>query len=239
MIAWIKIAVRNILKNSRRSLYTIAAIALGFAAINIFGGFTNYIFHTIQTNQIYLQGEGHLVVFKGGYLEEGRIDPHKFLISREELETIEGILYDLPEVVLVSPQLRVSGLISNGLVSTVFVGHGVAPSHVEFTQGRARGILATFKLYEGRKLQDDISYGVGLSSGLSHILDLREGDQAMAMTTTVDGMMNALDMEVFQTFEAPLEALNDKMLRVSLDFAQSLYDTDSVAQVSVLLADDE
>ncbi len=42
MTAWVKIALRNLIKNGRRSVVTALAIALGFAAVNLFGGFTEY-----------------------------------------------------------------------------------------------------------------------------------------------------------------------------------------------------
>ena len=39
MNKWIKIAFRNILKNKRRSLVTVLAIAVGFAAVGLFKGY--------------------------------------------------------------------------------------------------------------------------------------------------------------------------------------------------------
>ena len=44
MTAWVKIGLRNIVKNLRRSLITALAIALGFAAVNLFAGFTKYMY---------------------------------------------------------------------------------------------------------------------------------------------------------------------------------------------------
>ena len=238
MLTWLKIAFRNIIKNSRRSVYTIIAIALGFAAINVFAGFTSYIFTTIQTNIIHIYGLGHLSLFKEGYRQEGLMDPASYLINKTELKELIEILDSYPEVILVSPQLQVSGMVSNGKASTSFLAWGAVPSHVQFFQDRAGGALAAIDFYNGRSLEDDISYGVGLSSGLSSIMDLQAGDRGMVITSTVDGMINALDIEVFQTFEAPLEGLNNSLMRVPLSFAQSLYDTDSVARVSVLLDND-
>ena len=40
MLKLIRISFRNLFRNRRRSLFTIGAIAMGFAAVNIFGGFT-------------------------------------------------------------------------------------------------------------------------------------------------------------------------------------------------------
>ena len=38
MLMWLTISLRNIMKNGRRSLTTILAIALGYAAVNLFRG---------------------------------------------------------------------------------------------------------------------------------------------------------------------------------------------------------
>ena len=43
-MTWTKVAFRNLARNRRRSLLTICAVGLGYAAVNVFGGFTVYMF---------------------------------------------------------------------------------------------------------------------------------------------------------------------------------------------------
>jgi putative ABC transport system permease protein len=86
-------------------------------------------------------------------------------------------------------------------------------------------------------LQDDVAYGIGLSSELAEQLQLGLDAGTIAMAPTVDGQINALDAQVYQLFEAPVEALNDKFMLVPLAFAQSLYNTSSVDRLTVLLQD--
>ena len=64
MVAWIRFAFRNLLRNRRRSLYTMIAVAMGYAAINLFGGFTAYIFTNLRESFIYIEANGHLTIFK-------------------------------------------------------------------------------------------------------------------------------------------------------------------------------
>ena len=66
MIAWIKIALRNVAKNSRRSTITAIAVALGFAAVNLFGGFTEYMYSGNREVSIYANSGGHLTIIKIG-----------------------------------------------------------------------------------------------------------------------------------------------------------------------------
>jgi putative ABC transport system permease protein len=235
MLTWVRIAVRNLLKNRRRSLFTLLAIAIGFAAVNVFGGFTEYIFQSLEESSIYAQGNGHLTVFKKGFLTDGKLDPLKFLMTREESEQIRDICRRLPEVLLVTGQLHITGLISNGRASTIFLGVGRIPSDFYFIQKRASGMIGRLRLFDGNGLQDDVPYGVGLSVGLATKLKLELGSDAIAMSPTVDGQINALDMQVFNTFHSPLEELDDKLIQVPLQFAQSLYDTSSVDRITILL----
>src|SRR5215831_18968436 len=81
MFTWFKIACRNLGKNRRRSLFTIMAIGLGFAAVNVFGGFTSYIFASLRDSYIYAQANAHLTIFKTGFLAAGKLDPLGYLLS--------------------------------------------------------------------------------------------------------------------------------------------------------------
>ncbi len=241
MTTWARFAGANLLRNRRRSFYTIMAIAMGYAAVNIFGGFTAYIFKNLEDSFVYSQANGHLTVFKKGFLTEGRVEPLKYLINRNEMETIRRACRSIPQISLTTPQLQIMGLLSNGRVSTIFIGTGRIPSDISKIQIRSGGILARMKhkFYTGRMLEDSILHGAGLSFGLADKLHLSIGSDAIAMAPTVDGRVNALDMEVFQTFSVPVEELNDKVVRTPLQFAQSLYDTDSVDRMTILLEDDQ
>ena len=59
----------------------------------------------------------------------------------------------------------------------------------------------------------------------------------IVMAATVDGYMNALDAQVVQLLDAPMEILDDILMTVPLDLAQELYDTSSVDRLNILLTD--
>jgi len=237
-LTWFKIALRNIFKNGRRSFFTILAIGVGFAAVNIFGGFESYIFRGLRDAPIYAQGEGHLAVFKKGTrIFDREIDPVRCLISGDEQKSARKIVEKYPEVILMTGQLRISGLLSNGDVSTVFIASGRVPSDMREIRSHGRGMIGTIRLYTGKPLQDSLSYGIGLSSGLARKLKVGTGSDVIAMAPTTDGQINALDARVMQLFESPAASLNDKLMFVPLKFAQSLYDTDGTDRLVVLLKD--
>jgi putative ABC transport system permease protein len=237
VVAWIKIAFRNLCKNRRRSLFTICAIGLGFAAVNIFGGFTAYVSTSLRDGYIYAQASGHLTLFKKGFLTHGKLDPGRYLLSPDEVQTVQEIVRGFAEVVLVTPQLCISGLLSNGEVSTIFIAMGHVPTDIHAIKSRAQGMLGRLNLFTGKPLEDNTTYGVGLSTGLAALLRLDIGANAIAMAPTLDGQINALDVQVFQLFEFLVDAFNDKVMLVPLTFAQALYDTSAVDRLTILLRD--
>jgi putative ABC transport system permease protein len=237
LITWLKIGSRNLIKNWRRSLITVLAIAIGFAAVTLFGGFQRYMYNGNREAAIYAGCQGHLMVYKKGFLEKGKIDPARYLLNPAEIKAVQEICSKDPHVVLASPQLMITGLITNGTVSTIFIAQGIAPSAVDLFLTQSKHLKRLGVQFEGRKLRDDKTSGVALSKDLARLLDLKPGSMAVAMTTTADGQMNALDMEVFTFYDVPIEELKDKIMQVPFKFAQTLYDTDGADRTSILLDD--
>lgn len=235
MLTWISIALRHLRKNRRRSLATLLVVALGSAGVSVLGGFNHYIFLTLEDAFINGRGNGHLQVVRPGCPEGDAPRPVAFLFDQAQQRAIGALAVNHADVVLATPQLTIAGLVSNGRESAIFGAVGRVPSDYRAFRERARGFLRTTQLFRGSELGDDRAGRVGLSSGLGGRLGLELGSAAIVLAPTLDGRMNALDAEVVQYFEAPAQALNDKMLNVSLAFAQELLDTDRADAVNVLL----
>jgi putative ABC transport system permease protein len=69
----LKIAFRNIFRNTPRSLTTRSTIAIGATAVLVFGAYITYIQYGVQTSAI--QRTGHLQVFRNGYFNYGTAAP--------------------------------------------------------------------------------------------------------------------------------------------------------------------
>ena len=235
-MVWFKIALRNIHKNVRRSLFTTLAIGVGFAAVNMFGGFQAYVFQGLRDAVIYAQAQGHISIFKKNFPDtQSKNDPAKRLITPAEKQAVREEISGYPEVMLMTEQIRISGLLSNGDISTVFIATGRVPSETQFMRRQARGIIGMIKLFNGEALKDDMEYGIGTSSGLAEKLNSKIGSDIIVMGPTVDGQINAMDAKILQLFESPAEELNDKYVIVPLAFAQALYNTDGVDEILLML----
>jgi len=233
MIKWMRIALRNILKNRRRSLVTLLAIAVGFAAVSLFKGYTDRTYWGIRQMAIRGEGLGHLTIYKKGWLEKGKIEPDRYMFSKSEIQRLIKLVREETHVVLATPQLSISGLVSNGRTSAIFLANGVIPKDEKIIKGQ----WASFRPVRGKPLDDDKPYGVEVAEDLAKLLDLKPGSDGVVMAPTLDGQMNALDIQVVGVYDTGSEATNDKFIRVPYAFAQSLYDTEKADRIVVLLDD--
>jgi putative ABC transport system permease protein len=233
MTKWIKIALRNILKNKRRSFVTLLAISIGYTAVSVFRGYTDNTYEGLRTSAIRGEGLGHLTIYKAGWIEKGKIDPDKYMFSREDIKRITDIAEEEEDVLLATPQLHLSGLVSNGNISTIFLAQGVIPSDDK----TIKGAWAAFRPVRGNVLDEKKPYGVEMAEDLARHLDLGPGADGVVMASTLDGQMNAMDIQISGVYDSGSDATNDKYMRVPFSFAQSLYDTEKADRIVVLLDD--
>ena len=212
MLMWLTISFRNIIKNGRRSLMTILAIGLGFGAINLFQGYVHSTYQGLTAAAIHGEGLGHLTIFKKGYLDQGKLHPEKFQFSRGEMEKIISLVRNDPGVQLVTPRLSVSGILSNGRNSTIFIGQGLVPDD----DAVIRGNIRKFSGFQGTYLSADEPAGVVVGSELAAMLDLRLGSNAVILSNSYSGMANALDVKVRGIYNTGASATNDKMVLMTL-----------------------
>lgn len=126
----LSIACRNVRRNGRRSVLTLLALAVGSAAIVMFGGYVNDTIQGLQTATV--RQLGHLQIVPKNYFDFGRGDPKKYSISRYE-DLIQRMRSDpelAPMLAVATPTLDVEGLAGNFAVgaSSNFSGIGVVPS---------------------------------------------------------------------------------------------------------------
>jgi len=235
MLMWFTISLRNIVKNGRRSLMTILAIALGFAAINLFQGYVHSTYEGLTNAAIHGEGLGHLTVFKKGFLTEGKLHPEKYQFTRDEADRIAGLLKRQPGVKLVTPRLSLSGIISNGKNSTIFIAQGLVPSDDVVI----RGDLTVFTSFKGSYLADRERAGVVVGSDLAEMLGLKIGSEAVVLSNTYSGMANALDVKVLGIYNNGSAATNDKMLLMTFRHAQDLVDVQGAENLVVLLKNEK
>lgn len=227
-----KLALRGLLRNRRRSLVTLLAIAFGFSAIALFAGYTHNVYDGLSRQSIHDEMIGHLTVSKRGMRQEGKLDPERYMLTQTEVDAISRLLRDEPHVELVAPRLALSGLLSNGRASTIFIAEGVEPVAMDLLQQNGPNPKMKKQLAAGRPEV------VELSEGLAAMLHLSTGGQGAMLVNTLSGQANALDVSVGHTSNTGNARSNDKFAFLTLGLARTLLDAEGRADRLTILLDD-
>src|SRR5436190_15290627 len=75
-----RLAMRNMLRNRRRTLLTLLAIIAGMASVIVFGGFISFTYWGLREMTIHSQ-MGHLQVYKAGYSAHAVADPVGYYLA--------------------------------------------------------------------------------------------------------------------------------------------------------------
>lgn len=140
------LALRNLLRNRRRSLATLLALAIGAASTLIFGGFSANIQYTMLTG--YVRSGGHLQIQHRDFFLYGNGNPTAYGIADYQ-QLIDRIRADevlKPMVVVATPILQFGGIAGNydAGVSRTVVGTGFVPADVSaMRQWNEHGVQMT------------------------------------------------------------------------------------------------
>jgi putative ABC transport system permease protein len=206
-----RLALRNILRQRRRSLIAIAAISFGIVSMMLAAGYIEWIFWQSREGVTVTQ-LGHIQVTRQGYHEGGRADPLAFLLPERSPALTK--LRDRPEIKSVVPRLAFNGLISHGDSTLSFIGEGIDP---ELDPSTGQLIVA-----EGSLLSAKDPRGILLGSGLAANLGVKAGDTVVLVSNTASGGINAIEGRVRGLVSTSMKAIDDSMLRVGIDVARKL-----------------
>lgn len=131
MIAFqdLKLAFRNVFRNTRRSLVTIIAIMLSCAGLILFAGYVAWAFRSAESQAVVIFS--HLQLARPGFYEKGAGNPAAYAISAfgQIKQLLQGDEVIGPKLELVSAQTIFKGIVSYSTAhtSSTFVGLGVFP----------------------------------------------------------------------------------------------------------------
>lgn len=222
---YFRLALRNVLRHRARSVATLAAIAIGVASLILAGGFINDIY--IQLGEAIIHSQtGHIQVTRQGYNLGKNRSPEKYLI--ENPDSIKNQLKHIPAIDLVSARLTFSGTLNNGRRDLGIIGEGIE-ADLESTIGTYLHFI------EGRPLKNSDSYGIVIGQGVAKNLGLSVGDRVTVLATLAQGAVNTLDFEVIGVFQSFSKDFDARAVRITLEAAQTLMDTNAAHVLVVML----
>lgn len=218
-----KLAARNVWRNRRRSLITMAAISLGLAMM-IWGRNLNAGSYDEMVSVGVSQMAGHVVVQYPGWQEDR--DRDQLVVSASAVS--EKLSAEFPDATVVS-RAFLSGLLTSPNNSVGIGLNAVQPS--------GETLVADWeeKLTDGEWLQDDDARGILVGVGVADTLQVELGDKVVFMTQGADEVTSKL-FRVRGLLKTGSKELDGFFALATLPAAQELLEQDDVAhQVSVHL----
>jgi len=232
-MTFMKLGFRSLFRQKRRTLITVMVITFGIGCLLLTTGHSVYIEWALRESTIHSE-TGHLQLFHPEYYKQEEETILQFGLDNYEM--ISDDLKQLKEVMLVQARIDFMGLISNGDKSVAFLGKGVEAEKEKKLRtlfGNAGSDYDSLIAY-----QPDIDIII-LGKGLAASLDAEIGDWLTLMATTADGALNAVDVNVVDTFEGGMAEYDKRALIIPLRTAQILLNSQKVEKLLVTLDDTE
>lgn len=223
---FVRLAARNVMRNVRRSLITVLAIAVGLAALLFLWAFIDGVNEQMVENSTrYLSG--HLQVHGTGYHDDQSLDrllddPAKVVA---QLAHIEGST-------AVAQRLEGSALASVGDRSRGVLVLGLDP----VAERRVTTLASTVQ--DGAFLVPEDSNGVVLGARIAEALGARVGNELVLVTQAADGSVGAGRYRVRGIFRTRIDMLDGTYVLMPLRSAQDLYATGAAVTTVVARLDD-
>ncbi len=181
MINIIKFALRNVLRNKKRSLLTASSIFTASIIVTFGIGFFNGIFDSILRNYINYS-TGNFKVTTADFAKYERFLPMYDYISNSG-EIVSGIL-KIHGVSSVEQRVRFGIILGKGDKSETAMGIG--------TDLRSKKFDLSKKLLNG-KLEDE---GLYVCEGFASKINIKTGDELLLVTSTTQRGLNGIKMKV-------------------------------------------
>lgn len=222
-----KMALRNLWRNARRSLLTIATISFGLAVLLwiecILEGRNKSIIEKITSGNV-----GHVQVYDHRYLKDKQI---QFSMKRmpDGLGEIKDAVY--------ARRVQVPALISSGENSSTVFFQGIEPE-AEAKITSIKSFLVDGEFLENAPEESCETKQVVIGKGLGELLAVDIGDKIVMMTQAVDGSMGSDAYRVKGFFESKSPEFDKRYVFGSLGCAAALASLQGFHEVVIRLSDE-
>lgn len=216
MFSLFRIAFRNVTRNTKRSLITMAAVIIGCAAIVFARGFINGL-HESMTDGITQTMTGDVQIHQSEYLKSTDALPLNLSVMLDG--KVNDILKDETRVNAWSGRLRFTGMLSNGLTTSLFIGNAIDPDNEFKVTPQMQADVE-----EGKTISNETPDGVVIADKLARAMKLKLGDTVTLTASTKDGALNTMDATVvgIRKSMAALTGTEGMIIDIPLKTAQDL-----------------
>ncbi len=222
---------RGLLESPRRAMFVIANIIFGVVVVALIDGYATSMFQGMRDGLIQ-SGLGHAQIFAADLEERGNLQSVNVTLDRAQIDSTMATLEANPAVIAVSQRVETSAMATNGDVSQVGTVIGIQPDQEAV-------ISSGLRVIEGRELFSDDTRQIIIGEGLSEALGLGVGDELTLLGNTIDGTLNALDLEIIGIFSTGNRAADARLMYVTLETGQQFLFTDTITRIVMMFDDIE
>lgn len=199
MIKIAKIAYRNLLRYSRRTILTSVLITIGIASVLLFIAIAGS-FKQLMVGQITDSMLGHVQIHRKGFVASIDNAPLDLNLNEKQMNKLKEVLAEEPFIASYSPRLKFSGMLSSYQETTSIRLNGVNPDMekqtVPLLTQRVKGkpdAGETATLEKGEVwIPESLAKGMGLDIG----------SQVVLVATNNEGSVNGIQLTVSGIVEA-------------------------------------
>ncbi len=235
----ISLALRNLLRNRRRSLTTLLAMVIGLVAILIFGGYRSNITYGSETG--FVQSSGHLQIQYKDYFAEGGDNPTAYGIADYQhiIDVIKRDPVLAPMTIVVTPSLQLGGIAGNfsaGVSRSVMAYGVVVDEHNKMLLWNDYGAKSyAIPLPMGKSNPDDVVIGTGVARKLKLCNALQVPNCVQSSSTAInEGKQAPADIAALSSLEKSTDSKQPET-RIEM-LAATSHGAPNVASLSVIQA---
>lgn len=217
LFSLVRIAFRNVTRNTKRSLITMAAVIIGCAAIVFARGYINGL-HKGMIDGITQTMTGDAQIHQKDYLKATDALPLNLTVKLDD--KFKEILSSEKRVDAWAGRLRFTGMLSNGLTTSLFIGNALDPD----SEPKVTPDLQSDVLPGGKSISNAVPNGVVIADKLANAMSLKVGDTLTLTAATKEGALNTSDVQVvgIRRAGAALSGTEGKIIDIPLQAAQDL-----------------
>ena len=254
----LSMSLRNVRRQGRKSVGTLVVMAVSILALCLLAGYMQSNVELIQNAFMRWGARGHLVIERPASQLAREVEgAGQNPIGATMQAGIDKVLAADPDVAARARILRVSGMVSNARVSTIFAGIGQDVQEVR----RIKGPAYEYDVVAGTPLwQETRAHPLVLGQGLAAILGCEvpkvgfapaqpgqtpasrpmrcsPGPLELTVSTRGTARINATQALPTGIMDWGIKEINDRLVVMPMAEAQALLNTREISEYHVLLAD--
>lgn len=227
MWLFIKLGLRNLLRNPRRTLTTGTTLCIGLVAMIFLRGLIDGLELDV-CGLIVRSHFSHFKVYAEGYDGSKDEEPLKRLLS--ETRALSKTVLEKGGALAVAPRLFFPVQLGDGRDLLPCKGMAISPK-LDRTVYKGFGV-------QGRFLEDDDDEGVLVGSQLAKVFDIEVGREITVLARTADGALSAFDLPVVGLLKTGAPIVDTQYVFLALNTARELLDLEdgAVTEISIRMS---